>query len=358
MAKTVRAVEITKPGAPFKLVERPIPAAGRGQVRIAVDAYGVCHSDAFVKEGHFPGVTYPRITGHEVVGRVDAVGEGVTAWKQGQRVGVGWHGGHCGVCEACRAGDFVVCKNELIKRLQLRRRLCRIHGRATGGARRRSRRARLDRRRAAALRRRDDLQFPAQQRRPRRGSRRRAGHRRPGTWASSTRASWASAPWPSRGERTSAPSPSSWAPTNTATPTRATRRRPCKSSAAPRCCSPPRPVPSSPASSSTDSPATERGRPGRDAGAHPDQPLPAHRRAPPHPGMAERHRQGLGGDAGLQRALGRGLAQRDLPAGEGAGGLSAHADQQGPLPRRPPGTLRSSIRRGGLQAMLLRCPLP
>src|SRR5216683_2610419 len=107
MARTMRAVEITKPGTPFKLVEKPIPDAGRGQVRIAGEACGVCHSDAFVKEGQFPGVVYPRVPGHEVVGRVDAIGEGVTTWKPGQRVGVGWHGGHCGVCEACRSGGFI-----------------------------------------------------------------------------------------------------------------------------------------------------------------------------------------------------------------------------------------------------------
>jgi D-arabinose 1-dehydrogenase-like Zn-dependent alcohol dehydrogenase len=110
----MRAVEITKPGSPFKLVERPVPEPGRAQVRIAVEACGICHSDSFVKEGHFPGVVYPRIPGHEVIGRIDVVGDGVTAWKPGQRVGVGWHGGHCGVCEACRAGDFVICKNQLI----------------------------------------------------------------------------------------------------------------------------------------------------------------------------------------------------------------------------------------------------
>jgi D-arabinose 1-dehydrogenase-like Zn-dependent alcohol dehydrogenase len=114
MAKTMKAVEVTRPGSPFKLVERPIPEATRGQVRIAVDACGICHSDLFVKEGHFPGLVYPRVTGHEVLGRIDALGEGVTAWKQGQRVGVGWHGGHCGVCEACRAGDFIQCVKGLI----------------------------------------------------------------------------------------------------------------------------------------------------------------------------------------------------------------------------------------------------
>lgn len=112
--KTMRAVEIPKPGRPFEVVERPIPQPARGQVRIAVEACGVCHSDAFVKEGHFPGLVYPRVPGHEVVGRIDAVGPEMTSWKPGQRVGVGWHGGHCGVCEACRAGDFIACQNGLI----------------------------------------------------------------------------------------------------------------------------------------------------------------------------------------------------------------------------------------------------
>ena len=114
MARTMNAVEVTKPGNPFKLVERPIPEAGPRQVRVAVEACGICHSDSFVQLGHFPDVVYPRVPGHEVVGRVDAVGEGVTAWKPGQRVGVGWHGGHCGVCDACRAGDFILCRNGLI----------------------------------------------------------------------------------------------------------------------------------------------------------------------------------------------------------------------------------------------------
>ena len=114
MARTMRAVEITKPGTPFKLVEKPIPEAGRRQVRIAVDACGICYSDAFVREGHYPGVVYPRVPGHEVAGRVDAVGEGVTVWKPGQRVGVGWHGGHDGVCEACRSGDFILCEKGLV----------------------------------------------------------------------------------------------------------------------------------------------------------------------------------------------------------------------------------------------------
>jgi len=114
MPKTMRAVEIPQPGVPFKLVERPVPQPGAMQVRIAVEACGICHSDAFLKDGHYPGVTYPRIPGHEVAGRIDAVGEGVTTWRVGQRVGVGWHGGHCGVCEACRSGDFIECIRGLV----------------------------------------------------------------------------------------------------------------------------------------------------------------------------------------------------------------------------------------------------
>jgi NADPH2:quinone reductase len=88
-------------------VPEPVP----GEVRIAVEACGICHSDVFVKEGQFPGIDYPRVPGHEVVGRVDAIGEGVNAWDDGQRVGVGWHGGHCFSCEPCRRGDFISCEN-------------------------------------------------------------------------------------------------------------------------------------------------------------------------------------------------------------------------------------------------------
>jgi D-arabinose 1-dehydrogenase-like Zn-dependent alcohol dehydrogenase len=114
MATTMKAFEVPAPGAPFTLAQRPVPEPAAGQVRIAVEACGICHSDALVKEGHFPGLTYPRIPGHEVVGRVDALGAGVTSWRAGQRVGVGWHGGHCGVCDPCRSGDFVQCVREQI----------------------------------------------------------------------------------------------------------------------------------------------------------------------------------------------------------------------------------------------------
>ena len=110
----MKAVQISKPGGNFEVVERPIPQPGRGQVRIKVEACGICHSDALVKEGHWPGIQYPRVPGHEVAGRIDAVGPDVTLWKPGQRVGVGWHGGHCFICDPCRRGDFINCVNEQI----------------------------------------------------------------------------------------------------------------------------------------------------------------------------------------------------------------------------------------------------
>ena len=110
----MKAMQIGKPGGNFELVERNIPEPARNQVRIKVEACGICHSDALVKEGHWPGIQYPRVPGHEIAGRIDAVGADVTNWKPGQRVGVGWHGGHCFVCEPCRRGDFINCKNEKI----------------------------------------------------------------------------------------------------------------------------------------------------------------------------------------------------------------------------------------------------
>ena len=110
----MKAIQISKPGGNFELVDRPIPEPGRGQVRIKVEACGICHSDAVVKEGHWPGLEYPRIPGHEVAGRIDKIGPDVTLWKANQRVGVGWHGGHCFQCEPCRRGDFMLCQNEKI----------------------------------------------------------------------------------------------------------------------------------------------------------------------------------------------------------------------------------------------------
>ena len=112
-AGTMKAAAISKAGADFEIVERAIPQPGPGQVRIKVQACGVCHSDVLTKEG-FPGIQYPRVPGHEVVGHIDEVGAGVSEWKQGQRVGVGWHGGHDNTCPECRRGDFGNCRNMLI----------------------------------------------------------------------------------------------------------------------------------------------------------------------------------------------------------------------------------------------------
>lgn len=106
---TMRAAQIARPGGPFELVEREIPRPGPGQIRIKVQACGICHSDSLVKDGQWPGLQYPRVPGHEVVGIVDAVGVGVSQWKPGQRVGVGWHGNNCGKCDNCRNGDFFGC---------------------------------------------------------------------------------------------------------------------------------------------------------------------------------------------------------------------------------------------------------
>jgi D-arabinose 1-dehydrogenase-like Zn-dependent alcohol dehydrogenase len=114
MPKKMKAAQISKPGGDFEIVERDISEPGAGQVRVKVDACGICHSDVLVKEGLWPGLQYPRVPGHEIAGRVDAVGEGVTSWKKGQRVGVGWHGGHDFVCDECRRGDFGMCVNRKV----------------------------------------------------------------------------------------------------------------------------------------------------------------------------------------------------------------------------------------------------
>jgi D-arabinose 1-dehydrogenase-like Zn-dependent alcohol dehydrogenase len=107
----MKVAQISKPGGDFEIVEREIPEPGPRQVRIKVQACGVCHSDVLTKEGLWPGIQYPRIPGHEVAGIVDEVGAGVSEWKKGQRVGVGWHGGHDGTCRECRRGDFRNCQN-------------------------------------------------------------------------------------------------------------------------------------------------------------------------------------------------------------------------------------------------------
>jgi D-arabinose 1-dehydrogenase-like Zn-dependent alcohol dehydrogenase len=107
----MKAAQISKPGADFEIVEREMPQPTAGQVRIKVQACGVCHSDVFTKEGWWPGIEYPRVPGHEVAGVIDEIGAGITEWKKGQRVGVGWHGGQDNTCRACRRGDFRNCRN-------------------------------------------------------------------------------------------------------------------------------------------------------------------------------------------------------------------------------------------------------
>jgi D-arabinose 1-dehydrogenase-like Zn-dependent alcohol dehydrogenase len=111
VAAPMKAAQISKPGGDFEIVEREIPTPGPEQVRIKVEACGVCHSDVLTKEGQWPGIQYPRVPGHEVAGIIDELGPGVSEWKKGQRAGVGWHGGHDGTCVSCRRGDFRNCRN-------------------------------------------------------------------------------------------------------------------------------------------------------------------------------------------------------------------------------------------------------
>lgn len=110
----MKAAQISKAGGDWELVEREIPEPSVGQVRVKVEACGICHSDALVKEGLWAGIQYPRVPGHEVAGHIDALGDNVTSWSVGQRVGVGWHGGHCFVCDQCRRGDFAMCVNRKV----------------------------------------------------------------------------------------------------------------------------------------------------------------------------------------------------------------------------------------------------
>jgi D-arabinose 1-dehydrogenase-like Zn-dependent alcohol dehydrogenase len=109
MAK-MKVAQVPRPGGPIELVEREVPQPGFGEVRVRVQACGICHSDVYTKEGQWPGIQYPRVPGHEIAGVVDEVGSGVVGWKEGQRVGVGWYGGHCGHCRACRRGEFINCE--------------------------------------------------------------------------------------------------------------------------------------------------------------------------------------------------------------------------------------------------------
>ena len=105
-----RAVQVTSAGGPFEFVEKEIAQPGPRQVRVKIEACGLCHSDVLTKMGYWPGIQYPRIPGHEIAGVIDAIGSEVPDWKPGQRVGIGWYGGHCGHCESCRRGDFVTCR--------------------------------------------------------------------------------------------------------------------------------------------------------------------------------------------------------------------------------------------------------
>jgi D-arabinose 1-dehydrogenase-like Zn-dependent alcohol dehydrogenase len=105
----MRAVQVPAPHQPLELVEKDIPEPKSGTVRVKIQACGICHSDSFTKEGIFPGIKYPKVPGHEIAGKIDAIGQNVVGWEVGQRVGVGWHGGHCGHCKSCRRGDFMTC---------------------------------------------------------------------------------------------------------------------------------------------------------------------------------------------------------------------------------------------------------
>jgi alcohol dehydrogenase, propanol-preferring len=109
----MKAIQVRSPGADFELVNREIPEPRENEVQLRIDACGICHGDAVAKEGHFPGLSYPRVPGHEVVGVIQKIGASVSGWKTGQRVGVGWHGGHCFHCSACRKGEFWACENTL-----------------------------------------------------------------------------------------------------------------------------------------------------------------------------------------------------------------------------------------------------
>lgn len=111
---TMKAAQVPKAGESFEIVEKVIPEPKDNEVLVKVEACGICHSDVFVKEGMFPGIEYPRVPGHEVIGKIEKTGSDVQGWKEGERVGVGWHGGHCFHCEPCRRGDFINCENAKI----------------------------------------------------------------------------------------------------------------------------------------------------------------------------------------------------------------------------------------------------
>src|ERR1022692_761480 len=111
--RIMKAMQISKPGGDFELVNKVIPEPKENEVLIKVHACGVCHGEAVTKDGFFPGIKYPRIPGHEVIGTIDKLGSRIDNWKVGQRVGIGWHAGHCMKCDSCRRGDFWACENSL-----------------------------------------------------------------------------------------------------------------------------------------------------------------------------------------------------------------------------------------------------
>jgi len=115
----MKAVQVKSPGADFDIVQKEIPVPGDNEILIKVEACGICHGDVVAKEGHYPGIKYPIIPGHEVVGIVNQIGSKITNWKPGQRVGVGWHGGHCNQCEACKKGEYGACEKALTTGLHL-----------------------------------------------------------------------------------------------------------------------------------------------------------------------------------------------------------------------------------------------
>lgn len=119
MTQTMKAMQVRGPGADFELVELQVPQPGRDEVLIRVEACGVCHGEAVVKEGHFPGIKYPRVPGHEVIGLIDKLGSPSTRWKVGDRVGIGWHAGHCHQCPSCRTGDFGACDESITTGLSI-----------------------------------------------------------------------------------------------------------------------------------------------------------------------------------------------------------------------------------------------
>ena len=178
---SIRVVQVPSANADFELVERETPEPGRGEVRVKVQACGVCHSDMFTKTGGYPGVEFPRVPGHEVAGVVDALGEGTEDWgySVGDRVGVGWFGGHCHHCEPCRRGDFISCENGQISGITYDGGYADAMVAPVGGAGAHPRGPRRGGRRAAAVRRHHHLQRAAPLRRARRRRRRDPRCRRP-----------------------------------------------------------------------------------------------------------------------------------------------------------------------------------